>query len=132
MIMTTSRALLGAVAVLVWLSSSGAVADDTADAKLQEIVAGPQRASAAIARDPFRHPYEVLHFFGLAPGQTIVEILPGATGYWTEILALYLHDRGTYYAALGESERGSEEVRKANFAFAAKLAAAPRTYGKVI
>ena len=69
---------------------------DGSDGKLRSLVAGPQRSAAAVARDRFRHPYEVLHFFGLKDGMTVVEIWPGAAGYWTEILAPYLLDHGTY------------------------------------
>lgn len=112
---------------LVW---QAALADDAADLKLQQLVDGPQRSPDAKARDPSRHPYELLHFFGLAENQTVVEIWPGGAGFWTEILAPYLHDKGTYYAATGEGL--SEESRKSNAAFAAKLAAHPEIYGKVI
>jgi predicted methyltransferase len=107
-------------------------ADDVPDTKLQAIVAGPQRSPAAVARDHFRHPYDVLRFFGLADNQTVVEIWPGGGGYWTEILAPYLRDNGRYYAAtFEESPGGSEELRKGNADFARKLAADPGTYGKV-
>ena len=34
-----------------------------------------------------------LRFFGVTPTQSVIEIWPGF-GYWTEILAPYLHDRG--------------------------------------
>ena len=119
-----------AFGLVVTLAGSLARADDAPDAKLQQLVAGPQRAPEAKARDQFRHPYELLHFFGLADDQTVVEIWPGGTGFWTEILAPYLHDRGMYYAAVGEET--SDEARKANATFAAKLAAHPEIYGKVI
>jgi predicted methyltransferase len=61
----------------------------------------------------------------------VVEIWPGGAGFWTEILAPYLHDKGTYYAAVEESA-ASKESADANAAFAAKLAADPAIYGKVI
>ena len=123
---------LALVAVLTPAFAQFAAADDTPDAKLQQIIAGPQRSPAALARDESRHPYELLHFFGLSEGQTVVEIWPGGAGYWTEILAPYLHDKGRYYAAVGESETGSEETLKSNAAFAAKLAASPAIYDKVV
>ena len=119
-----------ALCMLAGLAGHAAVADDAPDLKLQQLVAGPQRGPEAKARDVYRHPYDELHFFGLAENQTVVEIWPGGGGFWTEILAPYLHDKGTYYAA--GSEGASEEGRKANAAFAAKLAAHPEIYGKVI
>src|SRR5690242_16221201 len=124
--LTTVIAASSAIALVV----SAARADDAPDVKLQQLVDGPQRASDARARDPSRHPYELLHFFGLAENQTVVEIWPGGAGFWTEILAPYLHDHGTYYAATGEGT--TEEGRKSNATFAAKLAAHPEIYGKVI
>jgi predicted methyltransferase len=124
-------ALLG-IGVLSAFLAHTAVADDQPDLKLQQLVAGPQRSAAALARDPARHPYELLHFFGLAEDKTVVEIWPGGTGYWAEILAPYLNDKGRYYAAIGEETEGaSDEVVKSNAAFRAKLAGQPDLYGKV-
>ncbi|WP_206365474.1 class I SAM-dependent methyltransferase [Siculibacillus lacustris] len=117
------------VALLV--AGTHARADDVPDAKLKQSVEGPQRTPAAAARDNFRHPYEVLHFFGLRDDQTVVEIWPGGSGYWTEILAPYLRDKGHYYAAVGETVGASEETLKSNAAFAAKLAATPGLYDRV-
>jgi|HubBroStandDraft_1064217.scaffolds.fasta_scaffold00068_51 predicted methyltransferase len=91
-----------------------------ADQDLKNIIVGPQRTSANRDRDASRNPYEVLHFFGLNKNMTVVEIWPGA-GYWTEILAPYLHEHGTYYAALGESSKMMD----------AKLATDPELYGQV-
>ena len=52
------------------------------------------------ARDPYRHPLEVLEFFGVPDNAAVIEILPGASGYWTEILAPYLKAGGRYIAAI--------------------------------
>ncbi len=52
-------------------------------------VKGPWRTAAERQRDEAVHPLETLSFFGLAPGQTVVEIWPGA-GWWTAIIAPYL------------------------------------------
>ncbi len=61
-------------------------------------VAGPWRA-ADRARDAWRKPAETLRFFGLRPGQTVVELWPGA-GWYTRILAPYLaRTGGALYAA---------------------------------
>ena len=61
----------------------------------------------------------------------MVEILPGASGYWTEILAPYLKDKGLYIAANGESASTNEDIIKDNAGFSAKVAASPELYGKV-
>ena len=126
------RALRAAAIIVIALAGVPAFAGDAPDAKLQALVTGPQRSPDAAARDKFRHPYEVLHFFGLTDNQTVVEIWPGG-GFWTEILAPYLHDHGRYYAAVSVSEgSAAAEIAKMNADFAAKLAANPALYGKVI
>lgn len=107
-----------------------ATADDI-DPGLQARIDGPQRADKNRARDVFRHPGPVLAFFGVKPDSTIVEILPGAAGYWTEILAPYLHDKGRYIAANAEAAGAREEAQRENAGFAAKIAADPALYGKV-
>ena len=69
------------------------------DAALKAAVAASTRTPANIQRDRYRHPYETLSFFGVRPGDTVVEIWPGG-GWYTEILAPYiLQGGGTYYAA---------------------------------
>lgn len=77
---------------------------------LQAAIAAPTRTPANLARDGFRHPYETLRFFGVRPGDTVVEIWPGG-GWYSEILAPYLRaGGGTYHAAA--SERGLGGYRK--------------------
>lgn len=50
------------------------------------------------ARYPYRNPYETLNFFGIEPGMTVVEALPGA-GWYTRILLPYLGEEGRLIAA---------------------------------
>lgn len=95
---------------------------------LKAAVAGPLRSPKFVARDGARHPLEELSFFGLAPNATVVEIWPGG-GYWTEVLAPFLHDSGTYYAAV---PTGSEAADKEAAALTQKIAASPGAYGKII
>jgi len=45
------------------------------------------------ARYPYRHPYETLNFFGIKPGMTVVEALPGG-GWYSKIIASYLGKEG--------------------------------------
>jgi len=99
--------------------------------RLQALADGPQRGPANRARDPFRHPVEDLAFFGITPSSTVVEILPGGSGYWTEILAPYLRDGGRYIAANPPKTDASDEAVKGNAAFAAKIAADAADYAKV-
>lgn len=61
--------------------------------KLAAALEGPQRSAESRARDVHRHPRETLAFFGLRDDATVVELWPGG-GWYTEILAPYLADRG--------------------------------------
>lgn len=66
---------------------------------LAAAIAAPTRTAANVARDRHRHPGETLAFFGIRPGDTVVEIWPSG-GWYTEILAPWLaRGGGTYYAA---------------------------------
>lgn len=65
---------------------------------LAAAVAAPTRSPANVARDPYRHPFETLAFFGVKPGDIVVEIWPGG-GWYTEILAPLTRAKGGYYAA---------------------------------
>ncbi|MBX3563436.1 MAG: class I SAM-dependent methyltransferase [Sphingomonas sp.] len=82
---------------LLALATVTACASDYRPA-LDASVAAPTRTAANVARDPYRHPAETLAFFGVKPGDTVVEIWPGG-GWYTEILAPYTAKKGKYYAA---------------------------------
>jgi predicted methyltransferase len=116
--------------VLVALTGPVGAGDDN-QAKLQATIDGPQRSNQNRLRDVYRHPLETLSFFGLRDDQTVVEISP-STGWWTEILAPYLRDHGTYYAAVPDNKSASPEQRDHIRQFGAKLAGDPQVYDKVI
>ena len=104
-----------------------------ADLTLDSAVGNPARSAKFVARDKARHPLEELTFFGVEPESTVVEIWPGG-GYWTEILAPLLHDKGGYYVALqgkGGSETADAEADELNALFRGKIEADPATYGKL-
>lgn len=77
-------------------SESTARSDDTMS--LEKAINHDDRTPAFVERDRFRHPKETLAFFDLDPAMTVVEIWPGG-GYYSEILAPYLAENGTFYAA---------------------------------
>lgn len=132
--LVSRRALVTAsLALSLAFAGSVAAADDAAPASpgLQAVIDGPQRSAAAKARDAARHPLETLSFFGLAPDQTVIEIAPGG-GWYTEILAPYLRERGRLYAAHYAADDASTERRKARAQFVEKLARDPEVYGRVI
>lgn len=65
---------------------------------LQDAVQADSRSSAERARDEYRHPQQTLRFFDVQPDMAVVEILPGG-GWYSNILAPLLKDKGQYYAA---------------------------------
>ena len=52
----------------------------------------------AQARYKYRHPQETLEFFGIEPGMTVVDVLPGG-GWYTKILMPYLGKSGKVIGA---------------------------------
>ena len=125
------RTLLGFGIALILLAAPPLRAQQAAQPDLAPRVAAPLRSPANTARDRYRHPLESLQFLALKPGDTVVEILPGGAGYWTEILAPFLRDGGRYVAANPPASDTSEEAVSGNAAFAKKVAADPADYGKV-
>ena len=45
-----------------------------------------ERRDGNRARDEWRHPSRTLSFFGIEPGMTVAEVLPGSGGWYTQIL----------------------------------------------
>lgn len=119
-----SRLILAAVLVCASLGTAQA-----ADRKLKTAISAPDRSAKMVARDSARHPYEILHFIGLKPTQTVLEILPSG-GYWSEILVPYLKAHGQYIAAIPESGDFPEQVHERT-SFQQFQAADPARYGKI-
>jgi len=88
---------------------------------IDSAIAGDWRSADNKARDGARHPKETLAFFGVHPGQTVIEITPGG-GWYTEILAPLLRGNGTYVAAIA-SAASSEYNARGNAKFREKLGA---------
>ncbi|MBD1586202.1 class I SAM-dependent methyltransferase [Pseudomonas typographi] len=113
---------LAFAALLIPATGQAYAADaSVSEAQYAQVLAGPWRAPENRARDGYRHPQQTLSFFGLAPTQTVIEITPG-NGWYSEVLAPLLKDRGQYIAAV--QAPGSP-------ALAQKFAADPTRYGNV-
>jgi predicted methyltransferase len=119
------------VAALI-LTIAAPLTASAADDSLARAVNSPSRTPAFRARDVYRHPQQTLRFFGIRPDMTVVEIWP-SSGWYTEILAPYLHDYGKYYAALPpfSAPDASAEARAAADDFRNRLNADPARYGTV-
>jgi predicted methyltransferase len=103
----------------------------TSATALETAAAGEHRSAENRARDVYRHPAETLAFFGLEPDLSVVEIWPGG-GWYTEILAPYLREQGSYYAAGLDPESESEFAQRSVARFEEKLASDPELYDRTI
>ena len=122
-----------AIAVLMAMFVTMLAPAHAADSALTAAIDGAWRGPENRARDAYRHPYESLTFWGLKPGETIVEVDPGIKGWWTEILAPYARaTKGTYVAALPDrAESGTGEGQDAARAAFWKGVADKGVYGEV-
>jgi predicted methyltransferase len=118
--------LLGAAALSACSPKPKGAAPPTT---IEAAIAGPWRRPADRARDAFRHPLESLTFWGLKPGQTVVEFWPGA-GWYSDIVAPFISaTAGKFYAA--DLQASDDEGRAMVEAYRRKLADQPKLYGKV-
>jgi predicted methyltransferase len=94
------------------------------------LLAAPHRSPANVARDPYRHPFGTLSFFGVREDSVVVEILPGSAGYYMEILAPFLKDEGLFIAASRDATAAPQYLAD-HQKLLARLKAEPDLYGKV-
>ncbi|MGR9046677.1 MAG: class I SAM-dependent methyltransferase [Gammaproteobacteria bacterium] len=97
---------------------------------LSQALNGAHRSSENKARDRYRHPEQTLAFFDVKEDMTVVEIWPGA-GWYTEILAPYLKDKGKLYAAHFSKDSEVPYFRNSLQQFVEKIGALPDVYGKL-
>jgi predicted methyltransferase len=115
--------------LLLAISFLSAQADSDSTA-LQRAIAGKQRSAEHKARDKYRHPQQTLEFFEVKENMTVVEIWPGE-GWYTEILAPYLKDKGKLYAAHFSADAALPYHKKGLENFVKKMRKQPKVYGKV-
>lgn len=88
-------------------SEEGMAAGDDAMADDAMAMSASEKLDAVLAAEPddvkaryqYRHPKETLEFFGVEPGMTVVDILPGQPGWYGKILVPYLGPDGTLIGA---------------------------------
>lgn len=98
---------------------------------MQAAIGATSRTPAFVPRDQYRHPQETLSFFGVSPTQTVVEIWPGAGGWYTEILAPLLREQGTLYAAQFPPDTDIGFYSRSLAQFKEKMASDPQAYSQV-
>ena len=116
-----------AAAVLIAGCAMTSTRQATAQA-LDNILADPHRPEADRARDRYRHPKDTLLFFGIRPEMTVLEVWP-EPGWYTDIIAPLVRDRGKYFAAVMEPDPASQFVTARLADFRSKLTANPTLYG---
>lgn len=129
---TVSTLLLAAPAMAI--KPAGPNAQPAITAAVQAAVDGKGRTPENVKRDAYRHPAQTLSFFGVEPGKTVVEITPGG-GWYSEILAPLLRDKGTYVAAVVDpmavaEGKGRDYQQRGKDGLEKKFADAPALYGK--
>jgi len=114
--------LLGAGAASA--CSRGADADAPPYGSIGWAVAGPWRIQ-------WRHPLQTLLFWGIEPGMTVLEVLPGL-GWYTSILAPFLAATdGRLIAASFDPNARSLSQRETLAAWEARFRAEPSLYGEI-
>lgn len=125
-----ARSVLAASLLLCAAGAAVAAPANGLDALLRQAVDGGWRSAAHKARDRYRHPVQTLEFFGLRPNMTVIELEPGA-GWYTEILAPVLHERGKLIEAAPPLDAKKAFVRRMAARFEHKLKSDPAVYGSV-
>ena len=130
MILTGNSKLLGVVAGALLGAACATYSTRQATTQaLDRILAGDQRSEESRARDRYRHPKATLLFFGIRPEMSVLEVWP-EPGWYTEVLAPLLADKGEYYAGVIAADPKSEYVTRRLDDFRRKLAAHPEIYGQ--
>jgi len=82
------------------------------------------RSTKNMARDEYRNPYETLSFFEIKSNMKVIELSPWG-GWYTEILANYLHEPGILIAAHFDKDSNVEYFKKSREKFEQKIASRP-------
>ena len=123
-------AAMVACTLLVAACAAASTRQSTAES-LTTILAGDQRTPEERARDVYRHPKQTLLFFGLRPEMRVLEVWP-EPGWYTEVIAPLLRDKGRYYAGVIAADPTNKNITQRLDNFRAKLAAHPDLYDRVV
>ena len=87
---------------------------------LMAAIQSEDRSPKNIARDEYRNPAKTLTFFQIKPDMKVVELSPGG-GWYTEILANYIHNPGVVIAAHFDKDSKREYFKKSRERFEKKI-----------
>lgn len=116
----------------VLLNASLMAAELSVNARVEQAMFGDHRSAANQERNRYRHPVGTLEFFGLAYDMKVLEIWPGG-GWYSEILAPVLRDRGDYVVASYDPKVADQPGYRysTHEHMLAKFAAEPAIYDQV-
>lgn len=98
--------------------------------ELKKVSKGEHRSLDNIRRNSWRNPVATLEFFEVEPHMSVVEVSPGG-GWYTEILAPYLREKGQLTLAIFSDETDSEYRKKMNISLREKIQANKAVYGDI-
>jgi predicted methyltransferase len=98
--------------------------DKSVQKQLEASIAGSWRSDKNKARDQYRHPLETLMFFGITPKSKVIELFPGGSTWYTEIIAPFLKDAGQFTVVNFKSDKPDNSQKE-------KFAGDPARYEKV-
>ena len=91
---------------------------------LEAAISSEERSPKNVTRDSSRHPYETLTFFEIKPNMKVVELSPGG-GWYTEILANYIHKPGQLIAAHFDKDSQRAYFQRSRASFEKRIAEDP-------
>jgi len=99
-----------AAAAAAQIAGENEAAQEAADhVRWLDAVDDPRRPEGEVARDPLRHPFEMLEFIEVRPGQRIADIRP-EEGYFTRLFAPVVGETGQVYAFVPTLTAGREQA----------------------
>lgn len=124
--------LMLSTAILAFIQIPLVQASHHENTDLLAAVAGDNRSEANKARDAYRRPVETLSFFGIKNNMTVIENWPGG-GWYTEILAPYLKNKGQLIAATYDRNPESQQpwMKRLNQNFDDRFVSHPEIYGNI-
>lgn len=87
---------------LFLLSPCGSGGGNDISEAAAKAVSNPQRPAVDVASDPNRKPAQVLSFFNIKPGMTVLDLFSGG-GYYTELLSSMVGENGKVIAHTNEA-----------------------------
>lgn len=90
--------MAGAAGLMLGACALAAAAQPASDA-VAKAIADPRRPAADVARDPVRHPADLIAFSGVKPGDRVADLFAGG-GYFTRLLSDVVGSRGRVFAII--------------------------------